>query len=83
MIIQYRCIKSYQVNKYDDDGFDMEEPYYINEGDIYELDTENTHRIAGGDLHLDLVEDHNGNKDVGGWLETFKEDLEEYFEEVK
>ena len=63
MIKRYRCIKSYQVNKYDDDGFDMEEPYYINEGDIYELDTENTHRIAGGDLHLDLVEDHNGNKD--------------------
>ena len=83
MIKRYRCIKSYQVNKYDDDGFDMEEPYYINEGDIYELDTENTHRIAGGDLHLDLVEDHNGNKDVGGWLETFQEDLEEYFEEVK
>lgn len=83
MIKKYKCIKSYQVNKYDDDGFDTEEPYYINEGDIYELDTENTHRIADGEFHLDLVEDHTGNKNVGGWLEIFKEHLEEYFEEIK
>ena len=83
MIKRYRCIKPYQVNKCDDDGFDTEESYYINEGDIYELDTENSYRIVGGDLHLDLVEDCNGNKCTGGWFETFEEVLKEYFEEVK
>ena len=83
MIKRYRCIKPFEVNMYDDEGFDEEELYYINEGDIYELNTENSYRIVGGDLHLDLVEDCNGNKRIGCWLEISKETLEEYFEEVK
>lgn len=83
MIKRYRCIKSFQVDKYDNDGFDMEELYYINEGDIYKLDIENPCLVPNSDLHLDLVEDCNGNKDVDGWLEITKESLEEYFEEVK
>ena len=83
MIKRYRCIKPYEVDMYDDEGFDVEELYYINEGDIYELNTENPYRIVGGDLHLDLVEDCNGNKRIDCWLEISKETLKEYFEEVK
>ena len=83
MIKKYICIKPFEVGMYDDEGFDEEEFYYINEGDIYKLNTENSYRIVGGDLHLDLVEDFNGNKRMGCWLEISKETLKEYFEEVK
>lgn len=83
MIKRYKCINSFQVDKYDNDGFDMEELYCINEGDIYKLDVGNPYLVPNSDLHLDLIEDCNGNKDVDGWLEIPKEVLEEYFEDVK
>lgn len=72
---QYKCKKSFCVDKYDDDGFLIENSsVVIDKGKIYELDDGN-HKIIGGEIHLDSDEG-------GSWLEITKEHLEEYFEEV-
>lgn len=74
---QYKCKKSFCVDKYDDDGFLIENSsVVIDKGKIYELDDGN-HIIIGGEIHLDSVEDEDGS-----WLEITKEHLKEYFEEV-
>lgn len=73
---QYKCIKSFCVDKYDDDGFMIEnDPMVIEEGNIYELD-ESGHTMIGGEVHLDAI-------DNGSWLEITKEHLKEYFDEVE
>ena len=62
---QYKCKKSFCVDKYDDDGFLIENSsVVIDKGKIYELDDGN-HIIIGGEIHLDSVED-------GSWLEITK-----------
>ena len=73
---QYKCIKSFCVDKYDDDGFMIEnDSMVIEEGNIYELD-ESGHTMIGGEVHLDAI-------DNGSWLEITKEHLKEYFDEVE
>lgn len=70
---QYKCKKSFYVEKYDDDGFLIENSdVVIDKGKIYELD-ESGGTIIGGEVHLDSVDD-------GSWLEITKESLEEYFD---
>lgn len=72
---QYKCKKLFCVEKYDDDGFLIENSdVVIDKGKIYELD-ESGSTIIGGEAHLDSVDD-------GSWLEITKEHLEEYFEEL-
>lgn len=72
---QYKCKKSFCVDKYDDYGFLIENSdVVIDKGKIYELD-ESGSTIVGGEVHLDSVDD-------GSWLEITKEHLEEYFEEL-
>lgn len=72
---RFKCKKSFCVDKYDDDGFLIEnESAVIEEGKIYELDASGHMMIGGKDLvHLDAVDD-------GSWLEITKGTLEEYFE---
>lgn len=70
---RYKCIKSFCVDKYDGDGFMIENSVVvIDEGEIYELD-DSDHTIIGGEVHLDSIDD-------GSWLEITKEILEEYFD---
>lgn len=72
---QYKCKKPFCVEKYDDDGFVIEnDDVVIDKGKIYELD-ESGNTIIGGEVHLGSVDD-------GSWLEITKERLEEYFEEL-
>lgn len=71
----YRCKKLFCVDKYDDDGFLIEnESMVIEEGKIYELN-ESRHMMIGGKehMHLDAIDD-------GSWLEITKDYLEEHFE---
>ena len=72
---QYKCIKSFCVDKYDDDGFMIEnDSMVIEEGKIYELDESGYTMISGSDhVHLDAA-------DGDSWLEITKENLEECFE---
>lgn len=69
---KYKCKKSFYVDKYDDDGFLVDnEAIVIEEGKIYELDESGYMMIGGSDhVHLDAVDD-------GSWLEITKETLEE------
>lgn len=70
---RYKCKKPFCVDKYDDDGFMIENSVVvIDEGKIYELD-DSDHTIIGGEVHLDSIDD-------GSWLEITKEILEEYFD---
>lgn len=70
---RFKCKKSFCVDKYDADGFLIENSAtVIEEGKIYELD-ESGHTMIGGEVHLDAADD-------GSWLEIAKEHLEEYFE---
>lgn len=72
---RYKCKKPFCVEKYDDDGFLIEnDVVVIDKGKIYELD-ESGNTIIGGEVHLDSVDD-------GSWLEITKERLEEYFEKL-
>lgn len=71
---QYKCIKPFCVDKYDDDGFIENDSMVIEEGKIYELDESGYMMIGGSDhVHLDAV-------DGDSWLEITKENLEECFE---
>lgn len=71
---KYKCKQSFCVDKYDDDGFLVEnEAIVIEEGKIYELDESGYMMIGGSDqVHLDA--------DDGSWLEITKGTLEECFE---
>ena len=73
LIKRYKCKKSFCVDKYDVDGFLIENSgIVIDEGKLYEID-ESGSRMIGGEVHLDSVDD-------GLWLEITNEHLEEYFE---
>lgn len=71
---RYKCIKSFCVDNYDEDGFIIENSStVIEEGKVYELDESGYMMIGGEDhVHLDAVDD-------GSWLEITKEDFEELF----
>lgn len=71
----YKCTKPFCVDKYDDDGFLIENSsIVIEEGKVYELN-ESEHMMIGGKEHV-----HLDNVDDGSWLEITKEHFEEYFE---
>lgn len=71
---KYKCKKSFYVDKYDNDGFLIEnDGVVIEEGKIYELNESEYMMIGGKDhVHLDAVDD-------GSWLEIERACLEEYF----
>ena len=72
---RYKCKKSFCVDKYDDDGFMIENAATVKKKKkIYELDETGYMIIGGSDyVHLDAV-------DEGSWLEIAKETLEECFD---
>lgn len=73
--MKYKCKKNFCVDKYDGDGFCIEnETIVIEEGKVYEVDKSGCMMIGGKDhVHLDDVDD-------GLWLEITKDTLEECFE---
>lgn len=72
---KYKCKKSFCVDKYDADGFLIENSATVIErGKVYELE-ESGSTIIGGEVHLDSVNDNS-------WLEITNEHLKEYFKEV-
>lgn len=77
---RYRCKKTFSLDRYDEDGFLIENSVMIIEvGKVYELDESGTMMIGGKDhVHLDAVDDNS-------WMEITKETLEECFDflEVK
>lgn len=72
---RYKCKKSFCVDKYDEDGFLIENSsIIIEEGKIYELDESGYMMVGGKDhVHLDAIDDYS-------WLEITKDYLEKNFE---
>lgn len=73
--MKYKCKKTFLLDRYDDDGFYVEDYTQVNEGELFEL-CEDPFRVIGGEIRL--VGINNGQ-----WLEISKETLAIYFEEVK
>lgn len=72
---QYRCIKGFSVDMYDEDDLLIENSQMIIEvGEIYKLD-ESGNKVLAGEVHLDNTEDAT-------WIEVPREYLKEYFMEV-
>lgn len=70
-----KCKKVFTVEKYDGDGFIINNQYMsIKEGSVWEID-DGLSRIIGGDVRL---EDNNG-----AWLEISHDIFDEYFEVVE
>lgn len=71
--MEYKCIKSFSVPSYNNNGFVDENNYLvIEEGTIWTLEQSGV-SIIGGELHLDNVETME-------WIEISKDDLEKHFE---
>lgn len=73
--MKYRCKAGFLIDRYDDDGHDMEEYEEIEEGTVFEK-SEDAFRIAGGP---DTIHLENGIQ----WIEITQEHLEEYFEPLE
>ena len=70
--MKYKCIQSFQLQTYDDDGRSIENEYLkVKKGSVWEMD-ETEGRIIGGDVAL-----NDGN---GQWLELTQEHFEKWFE---
>ena len=61
--MDYRCIKDFEVDGYDDDGFSTEKSIPVRAGSLWE--NCGPGYVIDGEVHLD---DKNGN-----WLEISKE----------
>lgn len=74
--MRYQCIKGFSVNKYDDNGFLVENEYEnIEIGSVWETGDADNMMIGGLD-HIHLENDDS-------WLEILKEMIDEYFKQIK
>lgn len=76
--MRYKCIKGFSVEKFDDNGFSIENEYEdIEVGSIWEIGDAANMMIGGLDhIHLENIND-------GSWLEIPKEMMDEYFKQIK
>ena len=74
--MRYQCIKGFSVNKYDDNGFLVENEHEnIEIGSVWETGDADNMMIGGLD-HIHLENDDS-------WLEIPKEMIDEYFKQIK
>ena len=74
--MKYRCVKTFSVDKYDDDGFRTEKQMRVRNDSIWEKDEEH-YRFVGGDDTIRL------ENEKYGWLEITEETFNEYFVELE
>lgn len=70
---KYRCIKTFGMIRFTENGWDEKRPFTVEEGSIWE-EIEGV-SILGGEVHLE-------NKKTLGWLELPRKALGELFEPV-
>lgn len=70
---KYKCIKSFSIDSYDDEGFYTGKSMSIEQGEIFEVDEESPKLIADDDA-VRLVNDNC-------WIEISNEHLQKCFEE--
>ena len=82
--MQYRCIKEFAVEKYDEDGFLVEGKYFVVPvGSLWKVDSEFPNIVGDTDcVHLDRVWKSKKAKSRQ-WLEVTKENFAEYFEPIE
>ena len=84
--MQYRCIKEFSLEKYDEDGFLMEGKYLtVPVESVWERqESELIYNIIGDKdcVHLERVWKSKKAKSVQ-WIEITKEHLAEYFEPIE
>lgn len=71
---QVKCIEGFSLEKCDDDGFTIENDYFVVEEDTIWNIEEDSYRLVGGEIRL--------INDELGWLEISKETFEEHFKSI-
>lgn len=71
---QVVCIKEIKLTKYDDNCYSTNECIIIPKGTCFNWDEENTHRLIGGDIYLENLDQ---------FIEISKETFKECFKEVR
>ena len=78
---KFKCIKPLILDKYDDDGFLLEnEQAIVDIGEVYETCEDYNERLfvaCKPAIHLERV-----HENIDSWIEIYPETLKEYFEEV-
>lgn len=70
----YECTESFELDKYDDNGFSTDGMMVIEKGSLWELNDDGGN-IIGSEHHLD-------NLDGSSWIEIDGDFLKVYFKEV-
>ena len=70
----YKCIKSFFIDRVDDDGFSTETQFYIGKDSSWSVPEETDHRFIGGEVRLETED--------GTWIEITKENFEQNFIEI-
>ena len=73
----YECIKDFEVEIYDDEGFSTNEYFTVNKGTIWEPHLK--HYYDYSDIHLTACDD---NADYN-WIEISYDTLNEYFKKCE
>lgn len=73
---KFRCVKTFSVDKYDDDGFRTEKLMRVRNGSVWEKDEE-PYRFVGDDDTIRL------ENEKYGWLEITEETFNEHFCKVR
>ena len=73
--MKYKCIKTFDVEKYDEDVFSLNKPFIVKQVTICEVD-ESGFRLVGDKESIRLESDY-------GWLEIDKDILDTYFSKIE
>ena len=83
--MEYRCIKELWLDRYDEDGFLVEnKPFIVPVGSIWRVQESDLFSILGNDdnIHLDRIWKSKKAK-TRPWIEISKEHLSTHFEPYK
>lgn len=75
---QYKCIRTFEVDEVDGDGFRTGDFKYVEGGSIWQ-ENEDAVNVLGTETHLECVKAEN---DEIPWIEISKEALVKDFEEI-
>lgn len=74
--MQYRCLEDFRVDRVDDNGFTIENEFFIVEkGTVWNTPEDENFRLTGGEIRLE-------NDDLE-WIEITKKYLKRYFVEIR
>jgi hypothetical protein len=78
---KYQCIKTFDIDQYDEDGAWNEGTMAIKKGSKW-YRSNTSYRFIGGSDTIRLEKITKKNRNDGGWLEISTEHLSEYFKEI-